>query len=157
MRLDTFHQFATSALAAAPDVLSAEPWDRGTAHLRGIHVTLTTGAQFWIGVTAAAAPGDKWEGPEIPVEGEPPAEMAYPALFEGGKTTPARAQEYFAAALANSGNKQIAKAYGYSSEASSPGFGVIFHNEARGFCLFHHTAKAGQTLGGRAFDLQAAV
>ncbi|MEU6944309.1 hypothetical protein ABZ957_03540 [Streptomyces sp. NPDC046316] len=157
MRLDTFHQFTVSALAAAPDVLSAEAWDRGAPHLRGIHVTLTTGAQFWIGLTAAAAPGDKWDGPEIPVEGEPPAEVAYPDLFEGGKTTPQRAQEYFAAALANSGNKQVAEAYGYSSEAQTAGFGVSFHNGAKGFCLFHHTAKAGQTLGGRAFDLQATV
>ncbi|MBT2439017.1 hypothetical protein J7E93_02550 [Streptomyces sp. ISL-36] len=157
MRLDTFHQFAVSALAAAPDVLSAEAWDRGAEHLRGIHVTLTTGAQFWLGVTAAAAPGDKWEGPEIPVEGEPPAEVAYPQLFENGKASPARAQEYFAAALANSGNKQIAEAYAYSSEAQTPGFGVIFQNEARAFCLIHHTARPGQGVGGRAFDLQAAV
>ncbi|TXS30715.1 hypothetical protein EAO71_20165 [Streptomyces sp. ms191] len=157
MRLDTFHQFALSALAAAPDVQSAQPWDRGAEHLRGIHVTLTTGAQFWIGVTAAAASGDKWEGPEIPVEGEPPAEIPYPELFEGGKATPERAQAYFAAAIANSGSKEIASADRYSSEAQYPGFGVIFHSGAQAFCLFHHTARPGQSVGGRAFDLQDAV
>ncbi|MFF5977186.1 hypothetical protein ACFY7C_37440 [Streptomyces sp. NPDC012769] len=137
--------------------MSAEPWDRGKEHLRGVHVTLTTGAQFWIGVTCAAAPGDKWEGPEIPVEGEPPAEVPYPNLFEEGKVTPERAQHYFAAAMVNSGNKQVADAAAFDPESHHPGFRVVFHNEAKGFCLFHHTARAGQTLGGRAFDLQAAV
>jgi len=154
MRLNTFHTFALSALAQAPDVQSVEPWDRGAEHLRGLHVTFSTGAQIWVGVTAAAAPGDKWEGPEAPVEGEPPAEIAYPQLFDNGQITPARAQEYLAAALTNSGDKRIAKAYGYSSEAQHPGFGAIFHDGARAFCLFHHTARAGQSIGGR--ELQAA-
>ncbi|AMS01585.1 MULTISPECIES: hypothetical protein [Streptomyces] len=159
MRLDTFHAFAVSALADAPDVLSSVPWDRGKEHLRGIHVTLTTGAQVWIGVTSAAAPGDQWQGPEIPVEGEPPAEIPYPQLFEDGKktTTPALLQDYLAAALTNSGSKQIASAAGYGSDALHPGFGVVFHDGARGFCLFHHTARQGQTLGGRAFDLQGVI
>ncbi len=157
MRLNTFHAFAIAALADAPDVLSSEPWDRGEEHLRGIHVTLTTGAQVWIGVTSAAAPGDKGDGPEIPVEGEPPAEVPWPTLFEDGKTTPARLQEYFAAALANSGNKQIAEAAPYGTDAQHPGFGATFHSEAKGFCLFHHTARQGQTLGGRAFDLQGVI
>lgn len=156
MRLDTFHQFAIDALAKAPDVQTVAPWDRGANHLRGIHVTLSTGSQFWIGVSAAAASGDKWEGPEIPVEGEPPAEVPFPELYEGGKVTPARAQAYFAAAIANSRNKQVKEAYAYSSEAQTAGFGVIFHNEARGFCLFHHTARPGQDRGNRVFDLQAA-
>jgi hypothetical protein len=157
MRLDTFHRFALDALAQAPDVQAAEPWDRGAEHLRGIQVTFSTGAQVWIGVTAAAAPGDKWEGPEVAVEGEPPAEVPYPPLYEDGKVTPQRAQAYLAAALANSGDKRIERAYGYDSEAQTAGFGVVFHDTARAFCLFHHTARPGQGLGGRAFDLQTAV
>lgn len=157
MRLDTFHTFAQTALAQAPDVQTVEAWDRGAEHLRGLHIVFSTGAQIWVGVTAAAAPGDKWAGPEIPVEGEPPAEVPYPPLFEDGKVTPRRAQEYLAAALTNSGDKRIAQAYGYSSEAQTAGFGVVFHDTARAFCLFHHTARPGQALGGRAFDLQTAV
>ncbi|MFD8640861.1 hypothetical protein ACFV14_11185 [Streptomyces zaomyceticus] len=157
MRLDTFHAFAVSALAEAPEVLSSEPWDRGEEHLRGIHVTFTTGAQAWIGVTSAAAPGDQWQGPEIPVEGEPPAEVPYPQLFEDKSTTPLRLSAYLAAALANSGNKQIAEAAAYSPEAQHPGFSVLFHDGARGFCLIHYTARKGQTLGGREFDLQASI
>lgn len=154
MRLDTFHQFAIEALAQAPDVQTVAPWDRGADHLRGIHVTFTTGSQLWLGITAAAAPGDKGEGPEIPVDGEPPAEVPYPPLYDDGKVSPVRAQEYLAAALSNSGNKQISQTYGYSSEAQSPGFGVIFHSGARAFALFHHTARPGQGVGGR--ELQAA-
>jgi hypothetical protein len=157
MRLDTFHRFAVSALAEAPDVQSVKAWDRGAEHLRGLHVTFTTGAQFWIGITAAAAPGDKWQGPEVPVEGDPPAEIGYPDLLQDGKITPARAQAYLAAAISNSGDKQIERAYGYSSEAQTPGFGVVFHNGARAFCLFHHSARPGQGIGGRAFDLQTAI
>ncbi|MFE3125998.1 hypothetical protein ACFXHD_21535 [Streptomyces hydrogenans] len=157
MRLDTFHTFVISALAEAPDVLSSEAWDRGDADLRGVHVTLSTGAQVWMGVTVVAAPGDKWEGPEIPVEGEPPAETPYPTLFEAGKTTPALLEDYFAAALANSGSKQLASAAGYGSAVQHPGFGAVFHDESKGHCLFHHTARAGQTRGGRAFDLQSDI
>ncbi|MFE9398589.1 hypothetical protein [Streptomyces flavidovirens] len=157
MRLDTFHQFALEALAKAPDVQSADAWSGEAEHLRGAHVVFTTGAQLWLGITAAAAPGDKWEGPEVPVEGDAPAEVQYPDLYEGGKVTPTRAQQYLTAAITNAGNRQIAQVYGYDSASQNPGFGVIFHSGARAFCLFHHTAGSGQALGGRAFDLQAAV
>lgn len=154
MRLNTFHTFAVTALAQAPDVHTVEAWDRGAEHLRGLHITFSTGSQVWLGITAAAAPGDKWEGPEVPVEGEPPAEVAYPQLYVDGTVTPARAQEYLAAAITNAGSKEVQHAYGYSSETKHPGFGVIFHDQARAFCLFHHTARAGQAIGGR--ELQAA-
>jgi hypothetical protein len=157
MRLDTFHAFALEALAKAPDVQSADPWQGNAEHLRGVHVTFATGAQLWFGITAAAAPGDKWEGPEVPVEGNALADVQYPDLYESGKVTPARAQEYLAAAIVNAGSREIAKVYSYDSEAKHPGFGVIFHSGARAFCLLHHTARPGQSVGSRAFDLQAAV
>ncbi|MER5890321.1 hypothetical protein ABT160_41390 [Streptomyces sp. NPDC001941] len=156
MRLDSFHTFAVSALAAAPDVQSAQPWDRGAEHLRGVHVTLVTGAQFWIGLTSAAAPGDKWVGEETPVEGDRPAEVPFPELFDSSKKASlARTSCYFAAAVINSGNAQIASAYAFSS---GRGFGVVFHDEAKGFARFHHNGRAGQGLGGQPFNsLQEAV
>ncbi|MET9506934.1 hypothetical protein ABZX62_00350 [Streptomyces flavidovirens] len=157
MRLDTFHQFALEALAKAPDVQSADAWSGDAEHLRGVHVTFATGAQLWFGITAAAAPGDKWEGPEVPVEGDAPTEVQYPDLYEGGKVTPARAQEYLAAAITNAGNRQVKRAYGYDPTSQNPGFGVVFHNGAKAYCLLHHTARPGQGVGSRAFDLQAAV
>lgn len=154
MRLDRFHQFALDALAKAPDVQSVDPWDRGAEHLRGLHITFATGSQVWVGATAAAAPGDKGEGAEVPVEGAPPAEVPYPDLYEGGRVTPGRAAHYLAAALANSGCAEIREAYAYSSAAQHPGFGAVFHSGARAFLLFHHTARPGQGVGGR--ELQAA-
>ncbi|WP_229883263.1 hypothetical protein [Streptomyces omiyaensis] len=128
------------------------PWDRGD-HTTGLHVTFTTGAQVWFGVTTASPPGAK--GDEDPVvTGTPPATVDYPPLYQDGKVSPERAQDYLAAAAANSGHPEVASAYGYSPENQHPGFGVVFHSGARVHCLFHHTARAGQGAGGR--ELQAA-
>lgn len=153
MRPERFHPFAIEALAKAPDVQSVAPWD---GRRSGLCITFTTGAQMWVGITYAAAPGDKYEQPETPVHGEPPAEVPYPELYDGGKISPDRAKAYLAAALTNSGCDEIQKAYPYDDTNQHPGFGVIFHSGARAFCLFVQTARPGQSAGGREYELQSA-
>lgn len=147
-----FHAFALKALTRAPDIQSAEPWDRGD-HTHGIKVTFTTGSQIWFGMTTVAPPGAK--GHEDPiVTGDIAVEVPYPELYEDGKVTPDRAQHYLAAAITNAGHAEVAGAYGYAPENRHPGFGVLFHSGAKVLCLFHHNGRAGQNIGGR--ELQAA-
>lgn len=151
MRPARFHAFAIDALAQAPEVQSVRSWDRGD-HTHGLHVTFTTGGQVWFGMTQAAAPGARGDEDPI-VTGDPAPEVPYPPLYEDGKATPERAQHYLAAAIVNAGHAEVAHAYGYSPENQHPGFGVVFHSGAKVFCLFHHTARPGQAVGGR--ELQA--
>lgn len=149
-----FHAFALDALAKAPDVQSVEPWERGD-HTRGIRVTFSSGSQIWLGMTTTSPPGAKGDEDPI-VTGERAAEVPYPPLYEDGKVTPERAQHYLAAAIANSGHGEVAGAYGYDPTNKHPGFGVRFHSGAKVACPFHHNGRAGQSLGGRAFELQDA-
>ncbi|WP_172385191.1 hypothetical protein [Streptomyces sp. MNP-20] len=150
MRLARFHEFAREALSKAPEVQTVNAWDGRSF---GLLITFATGSQIAVGITAAAAPGDKGEGPEVPVHGDAPAETAYPELYESGKITPARAQDYLVAALANSGCDEIQKVYAYASTSSHPGFGVVFHDGARAFCLFEGTARSGQGISSRGHDI----
>lgn len=136
MRLDRAHQFILDSLTKAPGTASAALWGRGP-HTCGIHVTLDTGTQVWIGVTVAAAPGDKGGGPEIPVTDVPPAAVPYPVLNPSGHSL----QEYLAAAVTNAGNAEVAHAYRYPQQAKHPGFGIVFHSGAKVFCLIHRTRE----------------
>lgn len=142
MRLDTFHAFALGSLDQAPDINAVENWDRGADHLRGLRVTLSSGAQILIGITAAAAPGDKWEGPEVPVTGKPPAHWPQPELYDQGKTTLERAQHYLAAALANTGDARIKETLHYGTEGTTRGFKAVFHDGAKIYCRFVDTARS---------------
>jgi hypothetical protein len=152
MRLDRFQSFAQEALPNAPDVQRIEPWAEGD-HTTGLHVTFTSGSQIWLSTTMALAPGEKHEQPEAPVHGDPPAEVPVPELYENGKITPDRAKQYLAAALTNARCDEIALAYPYADD-SHPGVGLKFHNGARIFCLFVHTARPGQSPSGKKYELQ---
>ncbi|MER6103636.1 hypothetical protein ABT115_15260 [Streptomyces sp. NPDC001832] len=161
MRPARFQDFAVETLLKAPEIKNAEPWTEPDRTF-GIHLTFNTGAQLWAAITATAAPGDDYDRPEIPVAYEPPAEVAWPDPYEGGKVTPPRAEAFLAAAFTNSGSGEIARAYEYSAGATPtrptahPGMGIVFHDESRIQVLFQHTARAGQDKGGRSFDLQDA-
>jgi hypothetical protein len=154
MRIERFHAFATEALAKAPDVQAVDAWDRGAEHLYGWQITFTSGARIWAGLTTVTPPGDKDDQPEIPVTGDAPAEVPYPDLYTNGKTTPRVCAQYLAAALANSGNAEIAKTEAYAEDTQNPGVGVVFHSGGRAHCLFHHTARPGQDKGNNPFSLQ---
>jgi hypothetical protein len=151
MRLDRFHAFALETLPKAPEIQSAEPWDGGGAG--GVRVAFASGAQLWIRTTMALAPGEKHDAPEAPFHGEPPAEVSFPELYEGGNVTPMRAKHYLAAALSNTGCDEISNVYPYQDDAH-PGLGVRFHSGARVFLLFAHTARPGQSLSGTKYELQ---
>ncbi|MFJ5967867.1 hypothetical protein [Streptomyces sp. NPDC093060] len=153
MRPERFRPFIAEALAAAPEVQTVEPWDGRST---GLRVTFRTGAELWLGVSFAAAPGEKYENPEQPVHGKPPAEVPYPDLYEDGKVSPDRAKRYLAAALTNAGCDEIERAYPYPDTNKHPGMGVVFHNGAKAFCLFEATARPGQGMGSRNAELQGA-
>ncbi|MFJ8677237.1 hypothetical protein [Streptomyces sp. NPDC093589] len=159
MRPPRLMEFVVDTLAKAPEVTRTEVWQDGGNRPYGAHVTFVTGAEMWLGVMAAAAPGEKYEQPEVPVTDAPPAEIPVPDLLQGGKVTPGSAEAYIAAALNNSGNTEIKRTYGYSagdSPATHPGVGIEFHSGGKGFLPIIHTARAGQGKGNRAFDLQSA-
>ncbi|WP_246150512.1 hypothetical protein [Streptomyces qinzhouensis] len=111
-------------------------------------MTFSTGAQIWVGITMALAPGEKHDTPEEPGRGEPPAEVPVPELHKDGMITPERVKHYLAAVMTNSGCDEIALAYPYTDDGH-PGFGVQFHNGAKVFCLLVHSARAGQSPGGK--------
>ncbi|TXS50141.1 hypothetical protein [Streptomyces sp. t39] len=135
MRLQRAYEHLLDTLTKTPGVHAAVPWDR-TEHTRGVHVTLDHGHQLWIGITVAAAPGDKGTGPDIPVTGEPPAPLPSPEP-DTRPLTPATAQTFLTAALANTGNAETDTVYGYTPAATRPGVGIRFHSGARAFCLIH--------------------
>lgn len=154
MRPQRFQNFAIEALLAAPEITTAEPWqdDRPC----GIHVRFSAGSELWIAITGALAASERHNDPEAPVHAEAPAAAAVPELYESGEISPARAEQYIAAVLTNAGCDEMSRAYPYGADAVHPGVGVTFHNGARVFMLFAHTARAGQGKGSRAFDLAAA-
>ncbi|MEU9762475.1 hypothetical protein AB0D98_22615 [Streptomyces sp. NPDC047987] len=157
MRPQRFQEFAVEALLKAPDVTAAEPWQEGRPY--GLHVTFSSGAQLWAAITAAAL-SDDYDQPEVPVTDVPPAEVPLPDLYDDGKITPARAEQYLAAVLTNSGNAEISKVYTYTTGERAaepnahPGVGLMFHSNSRIFMLIQHTARPGQDKGGQAFELQ---
>jgi hypothetical protein len=155
MRPERFQAFAIEALLASPGVTAAEPWQDGRPF--GVHLRFSAGSELWVAITAALAPGEKHADPEAPVHAEAPAEVAMPELYEGGKITPERAEQYIAAVLNNAHCDEMARAYAYSSNTEwgpsvHPGVGAVFHNGARTFMVF---AGAGQGAG-RMGELQAA-
>ncbi|MFH9426028.1 hypothetical protein [Streptomyces sp. NPDC017529] len=162
MRPQRFQDFVVETLAKAPDVQHAEAWQEGTKRPYGVHVVFSSGAQLWAAAVCQMPPGHNFDEPEVPVTGEPPADGPVPDLYEGGKVSPLRAEAYLAAVLGNSGSAEIVRAYGYSDGATTtrptahPGVGVVFHSGGRGFLLFEHTARAGQSRGGRHSELQSA-
>ncbi|MFF3733955.1 hypothetical protein ACFYXM_27530 [Streptomyces sp. NPDC002476] len=125
----------------------------------GIHITFSTGAQLWAAITAAAL-SDDYDSPEAPVLDVPPAEVPLPDLYENGKITAARAEQYIAATLTNTGNPEIAQVYAYTSGDRSsvpnsyPGLALEFHSKSRIFMLFQHTARPGQGKDSKPFNLQ---
>ncbi|MFF9787186.1 hypothetical protein [Streptomyces nigrescens] len=140
MRPERFMNFVAETLDKAPGT-QARPWQDGTNRPYGVHVRFVSGGELRLGVTAAAPPGENHDKPEIPVTGEPPAETRLPDPV-GKPVDPIAAEQYIAAALANSGNNEIKNVYGYSSRATDtsptahPGVGVEFHSTGKGFLLF---------------------
>lgn len=153
MRPERCHQFVREALAKAPDIQSVDTWD-GRSY--GLHITFTTGSQIWAGLTFAAAPGDKGDGPEAPVHGDAPAEVSFPELFKDGKTSPTSAEVYLTAALTNAHCDEVERVYPYGSEAKNPGLGLRFHSGARAFMLFEVAGRPGQSADGQKYSLPAA-
>ncbi|MEV5138457.1 hypothetical protein AB0K71_05865 [Streptomyces syringium] len=159
MRPERFMEFAVKALGQAPDVRTVEPWQDEKTRPFGLQITFTTGAQIWSAITYTAAPGERADEAEVPVEGEPPAEVPFPDLIQGGKILVKGAELYLAAALLNSGNAEIAEAYAYShgeSPNKNPGWGVKFHNGSRIHQVFEYALRAGDRPG-QPFDLPEAV
>lgn len=157
MRPARFMPFAAQTLTQAPGILTAEPWQDGNARPYGLKVTLATGAQVWPSITAVGAPGESYDQPEQPVEAEPPAEIPAPAL--DGKLSMGAVEKTLAAAIANSGSKEIARVYCYSDREAPnqhPGLGVEFHNGAKIHMAFVHAEPAGRNPG-RAYDLPKAI
>lgn len=160
MRPQRFVEFAVKALAQAPDVRTVEPWQEDSKRPFGLKVTFTSGAQIWPAITYTAAPGEKADEPEVPVEGEPPAEVAFPGLAQGGKISIKAAELYLAAGLLNSGCREITEAYGYSHADPPnmhPGLGVKFGNGSRIHMVFLHALRAGEDHPGSGGSLPEAV
>jgi hypothetical protein len=153
MRPPRFQTFAVEALSAAPEITAAEPWTDDRPY--GIHVRFNQGSELWAAITGALASGERHDSPDTPVAGDPPAQVPVPELYDGGQISPTRAEQYIAATLTNSGNPELRTVYPYGPDAKNPGVGVTFHNGARAFILFAHTARTGQGKGGRPFDLQS--
>lgn len=157
MRPARFQEFAQQTLAGAPGIAAVEPWQDGTTRPFGLKVTLGTGAQVWPAITAVAAPGEHYDQPETPVEGEPPAEMPMPPLE--AKMPITEVEKVIAAALAASANPEIARVYCYSDRKQpnlNPGVGLHFHNGGKIHMVFVHAMRAGQTPG-RPYALPEAI
>ncbi|GAB3207006.1 hypothetical protein GCM10027294_11880 [Marinactinospora endophytica] len=90
--------------------------------------------------------------PEEPIaEGEPPAPME-PVTLAGGGTRTADVEAWIAAALANSGHRELARVDRYSTtpdlgSSDQPyGVKVTCHSTAEIHLLFVHTARASQSI-----------
>lgn len=148
MRPARFQEFAQKTLTGAPGILAVDAWNEGTVRPYGLKVTLGTGAQVWPAITAVAAPGERYDQPEAPVEAEPPAEIPAPTL--DGKLPITEVEKVLASALAASGNPEIRRVYCYSDRKQPnlhPGVGVEFHSGAKINLPIVHAMRAGQTPG----------
>ncbi|MFF9074933.1 hypothetical protein ACF1FX_27050 [Streptomyces sp. NPDC014646] len=159
MRPQRFQEFAVETLLKAPDVGDVAPWQDDHRPF-GIRIAFSSGAQLWVAITAAAL-SDDYDRPEVPVLDVPPTEVPVPDVYEDGKITPARAEQYLAAVLTNSGSAEIRRVYGYTTgeratdPSHNPGLGMEFHSNSKIFMLFAHTARPGQGQGGKPFELQS--
>lgn len=158
MRPERFQEFAVKTLSNAPGVLSVEPWQEGPQRPFGLKVTLASGAQVWPAITAVSAPGEDYNQPETPVEGEALPEVPFPEL-PAGKVPVTDVERYLVAALTNAGSREIAEVYGYSDRPTpnlTPGVGVDFHNGAKIHMGFVQAIPAGRGPS-RAWDLPTTV
>ena len=143
MRPERFVEFARDRYPAVGGVREVEPWSEGTVRPFGVLVTFDSGARLWHAVTAQPATGAE------PVAARAPEPVPQPELG-AGRLTPLAAERFLVAAVTNAAPPGAARVWGYSEReppASTPGFGVEFHDGARIFAPFVHLAGPGQQRG----------
>ncbi|NSC22350.1 hypothetical protein FM076_14610 [Streptomyces albus subsp. chlorinus] len=129
MRIDRFQEFAVAAYREAPEVLSAQPWSDGVRRPYGIEVQLAGGKTLRHAITRVRVPDEDLEKPEEPVLGEPPAPIEPRPTPTGGRDR--QTAQYFAAVLAGTGNKEVARVYAYDQTSQNPGLGAEFHDGSK--------------------------
>ncbi|WP_329467884.1 hypothetical protein [Streptomyces sp. NBC_01431] len=159
MRPERFRQFCLDTLPQhGPDITAAEVWEGDGAPPFGIVITFANGSRLWATITGVLAPGTKVDDADMPVTGTAPEPVALPALCIDGQTSPALAEAYLAAVLAQSGNNEVSNIYGYQQRlnqaAAYPGVGIGFHNGARIYMPITHTSRPGQNMGREPYRLQ---
>ncbi len=160
MRPSRFQEFCLTSLTA-PDIKAVDSWHEPGRRPFGLEVTFSRGSRLWLGITASAAPGEKYGQPETPVTGACLPEEPWPTLYDvvKGSITADSAERYLAAALTNTCHVEIARVWTYTASARDtlprqPGVGVEFHSGARIFLPMIHTARPEQPRGNTAFRLQ---
>ncbi|RMI40167.1 hypothetical protein [Streptomyces triticirhizae] len=143
MRPERFVEFACDRYPAVAGVKEVEPWSEGNVRPFGVLVAFDSGTRLWHAVTAQPPAGT-----EAPA-GRAPEPVPRPELGEG-RPTPLAVERFLVAAVTNAGLAGVARVWGYSEReppASTPGFGVEFHDGARIFAPFVHFADPGQQRG----------
>lgn len=129
MRPDRFETYAVKHLAEHPAVARAAALrDAGdTTHPYGVAVQLTGGAEFRWQITAQSAPGEAYDRPEVPVEGDPAPGVAGPEV--DGQWGPAKAERLLAHAVTAPGCREFAavKRWSLRDGAAPDSFGVTVH------------------------------
>lgn len=137
MRPDRFQHFALDLAKNAPGTSHVTTLQEAgdSKHPYGLALALGP-TQARVQFTAQSAPGDRYEQPEQPVEGDPVQPTGDPAL-PPGKTSQADVEAWLAALLAVSGSPEMAKVERWSTRESArkDHFGVTahFHSGARVF------------------------
>ncbi|WP_129842609.1 hypothetical protein [Streptomyces sp. RFCAC02] len=152
MRPERFQQFAIATYQAAG--LRAEPWADGTTRPHGVRLHLPSGAEIRHAITAQAREGDRYDGPEEPVEKDAPEPVTVPELGEG-RVALTDVERHLAALLTNTGLREMARCWAYSDREQAPktpGVGCAFHNGAKIFTPFVHAAGPGKSPG-PAYDM----
>lgn len=126
MRIDRFQSFAIEAYRQAPEVTEAQPWSDGTKRPYGVEVRLANGRTVRHALTMVTPPGEDVAEPEQIVEGEP-APPIEPRPQPGG-VRDRQTAAFLASALANAGNRELARVYVYDENSTHAGLGTEGHN-----------------------------
>lgn len=135
MRPDRFEAFALDLVKNTPQASQVATLREAgdTAHPYGLAVTLPT-AEVRVQFTAQSAPGDRYEQPEEPVEGEPGPSLGEPTL-PAGRPAPADVEGWLAAVLAGAQSPEVARVERWSTaEGARKGHAGVtahFHSGAR--------------------------
>lgn len=129
MRPERFETFVVKHLAEHPAVARAAALrDAGdTTHPYGVALQLTTGAEFRWQITAQSAPGEAYDRPEVPVEGDPAPGVAAPE--SPGNWGMAEVETLLAHALTAPGCREFAGVQRWSLRdgATEGSYGVTVH------------------------------
>lgn len=161
MRLPRLQPLLHALLESSPQVKSVKAVSDVEGYKRhgfGHVIELPTGVRILTQLISIPAPDERSTEPETIVEGEPPAEVPVPELYDGGKLQVAAVPQWFAALICNSGNREVASAEVLEGLAIKHATRIDYHNGGANLIYVVRVFSPGeQVQEGREYRVPATV